>query len=202
MITLPRLHPKQLSGTERFTYQGSSLPFDVLEFWRWSASDLMSNATRGLLAEFIVAKALGISTSDVRDEWAPFDLVTQEGTKIEVKSSGYLQSWAQTKLYVGNFNVPATRKWSSETGQMATQPTREADVYVFALHKHKDKATVNPTDVEQWEFYVLGTRSLEARKSSHYSVALLRKINAGPYSFDGLKAATLKIYKAPDETPH
>ena len=29
------------------------------EFWRWYSSDLVSNATRGILAEYLVAVALG-----------------------------------------------------------------------------------------------------------------------------------------------
>lgn len=35
---------------------------------------LVSNATRGRLAEFIVAAGLKIDTSGVRDEWAASDL--------------------------------------------------------------------------------------------------------------------------------
>ena len=34
--------------------------YKVIDFWKWSVSDLVSNATRGRLAEFIVAKALKI----------------------------------------------------------------------------------------------------------------------------------------------
>lgn len=61
-------------------------------------SDLVSNATRCRLAEYIVARALGISTAGVRDEWAAYDLITPDGIRIEVKSAAYLQSWRQTAL--------------------------------------------------------------------------------------------------------
>ena len=30
------------------------------EFWEWAYDDLLANTTRGVLAEYIVAKALGI----------------------------------------------------------------------------------------------------------------------------------------------
>jgi hypothetical protein len=50
-----------------------------------TASDLVSNSTRGVLAEFIVARALGLDTG-VRTEWQAFDLETASGKKIEVKS--------------------------------------------------------------------------------------------------------------------
>lgn len=70
------------------------LDFDVYGFWRWRCSDLVSNATRGVLAEYIVAKALGVAEG-VREEWASYDLTTPGGTRIEVKSAAYIQSWHQ-----------------------------------------------------------------------------------------------------------
>ena len=85
------------TGKEPFTLNGEELPFDVSAFWRWSSSDLLGNALRGVLAEFIVASALGI-TERPREEWDAYDLITPSGLKVEVKSSAYLQSWQQTKL--------------------------------------------------------------------------------------------------------
>jgi len=55
----PGMSAKPRSGGER-------LPFGMEDFWRWSASDLLSNALRGVLAEFIVARALGIDTTAAR----------------------------------------------------------------------------------------------------------------------------------------
>jgi hypothetical protein len=55
------------------------LETELIEFWQWSISDLVSNVSRGVLAEFIVAKALEINTvSNVRDEWAAYDLLRWE----------------------------------------------------------------------------------------------------------------------------
>jgi hypothetical protein len=74
---LPRLVTEAKAGRETFRENGRDLGPTLLDFWRWSLSDLVSNATRGLIAEFIVANALGISTTDrVRDEWGAFDLQT------------------------------------------------------------------------------------------------------------------------------
>lgn len=89
---LVRLVTKPKTGSEVFHASRQALGFALHDFWRWSVSDLVSNATRGRLAEFIVASALGIS-SDVRDEWSPYDLLSPEGLKIEVKSAAYIQSW-------------------------------------------------------------------------------------------------------------
>ena len=54
------------TGNEQLSATGKTL----LDFWRWNGSDLASNATRGVLAEFIVASALGIDLSVPRIEWA------------------------------------------------------------------------------------------------------------------------------------
>ncbi len=48
--------------------------FSVLEYWSWALSDLQDNANRGVLAEFIVAKAIGAEIL-VRGSWDDFDLV-------------------------------------------------------------------------------------------------------------------------------
>ncbi len=83
------------------------LEFDLLSFWQWSASDLLSNATRGVLAEYLVARALSDRAS-VRVEWDAFDAVTENGVRVEVKSSAYLQSWRQAKLSRITFSTRPT----------------------------------------------------------------------------------------------
>ena len=47
------------TGNERFRLGGGELPLELIEFWSWASSDVLSNATRGVLAEFIVASAAG-----------------------------------------------------------------------------------------------------------------------------------------------
>ncbi|MGO9271519.1 MAG: hypothetical protein ACLQOO_14870 [Terriglobia bacterium] len=192
MSNFPRVTTKQLEGTEEFRSGGQTLGFSVLGFWQWSASDLVSNATRGRLAEFIVAQALGIPTSKVRDEWAAYDLKTGEGIeaiKVEVKSSAYLQSWYQQRVSKPIFSVRKARAYDPESNSLATDPTHEADVYVFALLGHLDKATIDPLNLDQWEFYVVPTAVLDKRTRSQHSITLksLQRIpGAGPHRFAGL----------------
>ena len=59
---LKRMVIPKKTGDELFRSEGKNLNVSVLDFWRWRASDLVSNMARGVLAEFIVANALGIST--------------------------------------------------------------------------------------------------------------------------------------------
>lgn len=188
---LRRLETQPKMGTEAFRFNGENLPFDLLSFWQWSSSDLVSNAMRGVLAEFIVAKSLGISTTTVRTEWDAFDLITEEGLRIEVKSAAYLQSWHQTKYSSISFNVQKKRGWDAMTNYQPVEATRSADVYVFALLAHQDKQTIDPLDLNQWQFYVLPTEVLNQRQRSQYSITLksLESLAGKALSFLALKDA-------------
>ena len=165
MNGLKEIEITKLSGDEMFQNGRKNLDFNLLSFWQWSSSDVVSNATRGILAEYIVGKALGsIKNEDVRDEWGAYDLKTQTGVSVEVKSAAYIQSWKQGRLSKISFNVPKTLGWDRETNKFDKEKKRQADVYVFALLFHKDKETVNPLDISQWEFFVLLTKVLDQRE--------------------------------------
>lgn len=92
------------------------------EFYAWAYGDLFTNTTRGVLAEYIVATALGICDTK-RVEWNQYDLeidgAESEGAEsdraetdgaetdgaqaekkrvgIEVKSAAYVQAWKQDR---------------------------------------------------------------------------------------------------------
>lgn len=145
---LPALEVTPKQGEESFSQSGSPLSTSVRDFWRWSSSDLMSNATRGILAEYIVACDLGVATG-VRAEWDAFDLTTRSGIKVEVKSSAYLQTWYQRTYSAINFSIAPTLAWDPQTAEYATEKKRQGDVYVFCLLHHKDQASVDPLDMDQ-----------------------------------------------------
>jgi len=126
------------------------------DFWRWAGSDLISNTFRGWLAEYIVACALDIDTG-VRMSWVSYDLRLPDGTRIEVKASGYVQSWLQRSLSTPRFSIREARSWDAETNITSAKAQRAADVYVFCLHAHTDLATLDPLDVSQWRFFVVPT---------------------------------------------
>jgi len=182
------------SGAEPFVRNAQPAGFELLGFWQWSASDLLSNATRGILAEFIVARALGLPDEGVRNEWDAFDLtwsVDGRIIKVEVKSAAFLQSWAQKEPTKIKFSVGKKRAWDGETGIFADEAARSADVYVFAVLSHLDKATVDPLDVGQWRFWAVPTHVLNARRRSQHSItfkSLMRLAGEGS-SFEELADA-------------
>jgi hypothetical protein len=77
-LELRRIVACRLTGDESFIGAGDAESFSVLDYWRWSNSDLVSNASRGILSEYIIGKALGCDLQ-VRDEWAAYDLLTPSG---------------------------------------------------------------------------------------------------------------------------
>jgi len=160
------------TGNEKLTFKNKALDFSLLDFWRWCVSDLMSNATRGIFAEFIVATAAKINLNEVRDEWGAFDLITSDEIKIEVKSSAYLQTWVQKALSKISFITKPTFVIDIATNKQSEEKTRSADVYVFCLLHHEDKRTVQPLNLDHWEFYVLATEQLNNYTNSQHSITL------------------------------
>lgn len=89
----------QKTGNEHFYFDGMPVDYRLHDFWRWQASDMLNNALRGVLAEFIVAKALGVETESPRVEWTACDLLFC-GYKIEVKAAAYVQSREQQNVHI------------------------------------------------------------------------------------------------------
>jgi hypothetical protein len=191
---LPRIAGARKVGAESFHLDGHALPINLLSFWQWSVSDLVSNVTRGRLAEFIVATAIGIDVSGgVRKDWDSVDLITPAELKIEVKSAAYVQSWFQKRPSDIVFQTPRTRAWDPTTNLFSDESRRQAEVYVLALLHHQDKLTIDPLNLGQWCFFVLPTHVLDARKRSQHSItlgsleALVRRV-----SYSDLAAAVVQ----------
>jgi hypothetical protein len=70
------------TGDEPFIHQDKSIGVNLFGFWRWAYSDLVSNATRGVLAEYIVGLALRCVDGCARVEWDMFDLRTPQGNSV------------------------------------------------------------------------------------------------------------------------
>lgn len=192
--SLSRIPRLRHNGTEPFHADGHPLGMTLLDFWRWSASDLVSNATRGILAEFIVASALGINLDSVRDEWSAYDLQTPVGITVEVKSAAYIQSWSQQKPSIITFRIPCTQGWNAESNTYEQEFRRQAQVYVFALQAHQDKATIDPLNVDQWKFYVISTRVLDEKIPKQKTIGLksLEALAGKGIPYQELRAAVIK----------
>jgi hypothetical protein len=174
-----------LTGDEEFV--GS--PLAVGDFWRWAYSDLRTNVVRGVLAEFLVARAVE-DPSPLREAWDSLDVKTKSGIKVEVKSSAYLQSWNQHKLSSIIFSGLAGRAWSSETNELAVERTLRAEVYVFAIHSCQDPDDYDPLRLSDWSFKVMGVNDLAASGAGRsVTLAFLERYSPETYSYSGLRDA-------------
>tara|TARA_Y100000588_G_scaffold77695_1_gene81037 strand:- start:266 stop:862 length:597 start_codon:yes stop_codon:yes gene_type:complete len=165
--------PLPLSSDEVFEHAGETTlaRSTIKDFWQWAYSDLVGNTDRGTLAEYIVAKAIG-DERKTRNSWESFDLTAFDGTKVEVKSASFVQSWHQNQLTRVQFLIKKTQEWDPRTNTFIPPAKRHADVYVFCLLSETVKINLNPLDINQWEFYVLGTREIDRDFGDRQSISL------------------------------
>jgi hypothetical protein len=197
MNDLKEIKASPKTGNESITDNGLKMGYNLLDFWRWSVSDILSNATRGRFAEFVVGTVVGLFPENLREEWDAYDLTTEKGIKIEVKSAAYIQTWGQKSFSTISFSIKPARAWDAETDMRSGESKRHADLYVFCHLKHKDQNTIDPLKMEQWDFYVLPTFRLDNYKRSQSSITInsLRKLTE-PIKYSELKT---EIEKASDE---
>jgi len=159
-------------------------------FQTWAFSNLLSNTTRGIFAEYLVKEALNI-TSERRTEWNAWDLVSNRDQRIEVKSAAYIQSWAQTKPSTIQFNIAPTKGWDASTNTSISEKKRLADVYVFCVLQEHVKLSEEVLNTNNWTFYVLPTKVLDEKKPLQASIRLKPLLALQPVicNYSEMKAA-------------
>lgn len=179
---------EKINGGTLFQFGETAQDFRLLDFWRWSASNLMDNTIRGMLAEYLVAIAVR-AQEKYRLEWSPWDLTLHNGTRIEVKSASYVQNWTQKKPSLIRFGIQPTRGWDGVRGEFDSAVMRQSDYYVFCVLNGKCSETVNPLDLAQWDFYVLPTEMLNRCCGKQKSIGLsrIKKLGAPKYSWHELR---------------
>ncbi len=173
---------RRMDGAEPF----AGLDATVLDFWRFAMSDLRMNNLRGYLAEFLVAKA--VKATSPRVEWDAYDVLAPDGTRIEVKSSAYMQVWDQRRPSAIRFTGLTGRTWDPRKGE-SPEATFNADVYVFAVQTAQSHDEYDVLDVDQWAFYVVPRKTLEDLGYKSISLNALEQITDGPTRYAGLAAA-------------
>lgn len=187
-----KLPVRKLTGSEVFKNSGQK-SFNVLEFWQYGFSSLNSNVLRGALAEFLVENALKQNTDlEVRSPWGDYDVLYQD-KKIEVKCCAYIQDWDQNDYSLIKWSgLKAKELFYSSAVQKKSEMVKtvayKSDIYVLALFKHQDHATLDILDLDQWCFFVISKdriRQISKDKNS-VSLSLLKKNGIEPVSFNDL----------------
>jgi hypothetical protein len=125
----------------------------MIDFWRWAFSDLLEDTLKGLYAEWLVGHLLGLPMPHGgRPGYGNYDLRSEKGLRIEVKSSAYWQSrklrnedgtlkpslevdrWkssSKTRIVFGGLRArDAVDRESTTVGY-------KADAYVFAFQRRQ-----------------------------------------------------------------
>ncbi|MCJ1671865.1 hypothetical protein MT355_01195 [Rathayibacter sp. VKM Ac-2929] len=174
-----------LRGDETFV----GIDARVLDFWRFAMSDLRMNNTRGYLAEFLVARALGLQ--DVRRvEWEAYDLLF-EGISVEVMSSALLQAWPQERHSRLSFG-------GLRTGPRGSR-TLNADVYVFCTQTSVRHSEYDPLDLAEWTFHVVSRKALDAAAGDSIGLGGVEKASGGATPWAGLADAVREAHPGSPE---
>ena len=185
------------------------------DFWRWAYSDVLSNAMRGCLGEFLVASQLEI-TDVPRVEWDAVDLrLPHHGEQygIEVKTSSRFQSWPLAEGQQRSeptFGFSERRPFNFAMGKMELVARRCADVYVFCHYRGPHGGVTDNVarrlavlDVDRWEFFIASTTELEAAYQNRrmISLAAIKDLTKGGKarrcSYSEIKPAVMSLLHPP-----
>ena len=172
----------------------------VGDFWAWAYSDIDTNVTRAVYAEWLVGTALGC-VGGIRPSWTPWDL-DHAGAKIEVKSTSCMPNWGrlvdgprahspterdhlESRTPKGrSFDIKATSATFPADPAFPFGPNadyyeepevkRRADLYIFAYYSEQNPERYSSLDVGGWKFYVLSTPDVEKHFGTQDRVALSR----------------------------
>ena len=145
----------------------------VLDFWKWAFSDVLLDTTRGKFAEFLVAWLIG-EGGHPPPTTTEYDVEGKNGMRIEVKSTAYRQSWLSTT----DRNTAPTFSGFKRYRYVDRRPVGKrdylADIYVLTLLAETDQGLVDPTDLAQWEFFVLSKKELRKASGDKGAISLTR----------------------------
>lgn len=160
-----------LNGNEIFCFNGKETEMSILEFWRWHYSDIFAQHDK--IAEFIVAKALGLTKADNTGAWTLYD-IDYRNKRIEIKETSYYHSWQtdeEPKSQVRTFSIT---KAYSEYKDATSTFERQNDIYVFCLNTGDTRAESYPLNLENWKFYIVPTSIINEYCGDAKSISLGR----------------------------
>lgn len=170
-------------GEEVFTDRGKDLGISVIDFWRYMYNDLLADP-RNDLAEYLVAHALGNTRASNIENWELYD-IDYCGKRIEVKCSGYFQTWRKDDKVSKQRTFSIAKAYTPGTELLE----RQNDVYVFCLLLGDTRQDADPTKLEHWEFYVVPTAFINEHCGENKTISLSRIKSFG---FEPIPYAELK----------
>lgn len=189
----------EITGYEEFTFDGVSQNINLIDFWRFRYSNIYD--IQGALAEFIVAKALGIPKAHNIDYWTLWD-ITYRDLRIEVKETSYYHPWNEGGKVSESRSFGIT-KANSRYAESATGSVdasfqnvfeRQNDLYVFCLNIGTTPEESFPLNLNHWEFFVIPTSVINEKCQNNKTISLNRVRKLAPaLRYDQLKEEIDKI---------
>lgn len=192
------------SPEEQFRHKGEEL-FSVLDFWQYAYSQL--EGLGDALAEFLVAKALGIEKAENVNYWTAYDMAYRN-KRIEVKATRYVHPWNTRISKVRTFSIEPSNNsyWgnASDGVNRGQKLSRQSEVYVFCLNGNMDIHNSDPLRLDDWEFYVVPTFKInnyctDTPAQKKISLNVVRRLSNGGVSFDSLKDAVDRAIEQSDK---
>jgi len=158
---------------EHFSVNGRELPLTMADFQHWAYSGFGSNASRSVLAEYIVATALGISDKLRNDSMG--SVLMDDGRRVKVSTAAYIQSCDEEHPERIAFNMACGNN---------------PDISIFCVYTAL-MADESPLNLDLWEFYVLPSEILNTALHGKQTITLPHLLKLEPLWSDyyGLKEA-------------
>ena len=148
----------------------------TLSFYKWAFGDLTEqDSDIGMLAEYLVGDILHC-LQPTRKVNAPFDLITKNGTTLEVK--------ATTHKYAQKGRTPYYRWDVSTQSEMLKGNRSIADYWLFLIATFPRETSSAPRvvqafDLKNWKCYVVSGEQLRTAGCTRYvSESTLKRLGA------------------------
>lgn len=186
------LTTKLLNGNEQFVDNGRPLGLSVRDFWSFQFSNILHDPDE--IAEFLVAKALGMDTPFNKQSWTLYDILYRN-KRIEVKETAYYHPFNKPGEVSRrrNFGIQKANSEYDDSNRL-NRYERQNDLYVFCLLNGTNEEEAWPLEVSHWEFFVVPTCVINEQCADQKTVSLSRvKSFASSVSYNELREAVDKV---------
>lgn len=176
-----------MNGREKFTFDGKDTGFDMLDFWQFQFSSVFN--LQEYIAEFLVAKALGINEAYNTEYWTLFDIAYRD-KRIEVKQTSYYHPWNEGGIVSVQRTFGITKANSNYDSPGKNRFERNNDIYVFCLNTGNTREESYPLNLNNWEFYIVPTSYINEHCGNNKTISLsrIRNIGFAAKRYDEIKA--------------
>lgn len=161
-----------MTGEEKFSLNGMELEMSMLDLWQFKYSNIYN--MQEVIAEYIVAKALEKEQADNDAYWTLWD-IDYRGKRIEVKETSYYHSFNKPgkisrQRVFGITKANSNYEYEGEENRYE----RQNDIYVFCLNLGETAETSNPLNLDNWEFYIVPTNTINNNCGNNKTISLGR----------------------------